>query len=876
MLRTIDTRSILLVFPFTDTNFYKGDQFEIYSKNFSIPFEVFIDDFLIKTVYPSMIKNYDVYHLEEIRLLVKQYFWKLKYHQKGTSISDYYLQHLSELAKVFLTHRNGQISLKYWESAENNGHESKLLGPYSGVYKIAIWNSLNRVFTTDLLAIIYLINHGMDEEYNLKSFSLGISIADTQLEQILNKGLAETHLHFNAAGNFDHSWQLLMSNKRVKDEVFDSFYLDNDIIINIKSLSIIRIIMALYLNDSFNSPSICFKQYLNSIDFNINNTVTLLDLFETMASGASLEGMVSTQELSMKFEELKFKLDLKSKDLKCNDINCNFGQQDVIHKLLMTYGEYNTVERVFLLKCIKYLYKYSENNTFFQKIFWQYIRLKNTLFQTHVQRNNVRGLEYFSNHFNRATGVRLENEVQRMNLLLNYQATNRYLRKLEIRMSVGKGKSIESKRKSLAEKIKHFFKAYLQLIKQCEFDNTNAPAIGIIIHFIKGKEKKTENLYDTYCYYIGNYYQEMYAILELRQQIEGLSDYLVGIDAAGEEMLCEPWVFSNIFKKARDSKSQRLFYDSKYNHIIQNLGLTYHVGEDFRHILTGLRWIDEVVEHFQYHAGDRLGHAIALGIIIDRWVSENPVIILPRIEHLENMLWIWEVLRKGRCTTITDIPFIEYEIINHAQEIIGNVNSITIQDLLYIYKSKFSILEYNYESNKVVPNYKVGKGKELLKKFFECDKTYQKMMEPIQIKLTELEINLIKEMQKMLIQDISKKGIVIETNPSSNTAINKSGSIFDHYIQHLNPIKREVGQFDLQVSINTDDPIVFNTNINNEFAYIFFALQEKGYSREELIRWIDQIREHGLQSSFIRTRELSNKDRIDEIEEILIKLNEKY
>ena len=43
---------------------------------------------------------------------------------------------------------------------------------------------------------------------------------------------------------------------------------------------------------------------------------------------------------------------------------------------------------------------------------------------------------------------------------------------------------------------------------------------------------------------------------------------------------------------------------------IQNMGFTYHVGEDFRHIASGLRHVDEVIENFHYKAGDRLGHAI--------------------------------------------------------------------------------------------------------------------------------------------------------------------------------------------------------------------------------------------------------------------------
>ena len=60
------------------------------------------------------------------------------------------------------------------------------------------------------------------------------------------------------------------------------------------------------------------------------------------------------------------------------------------------------------------------------------------------------------------------------------------------------------------------------------------------------------------------------------------------------------------------------------------------------------------------------------------------------------------------------------------------------------------------------------------------------------------------------------------------------------------------------VSINSDDPLIFNTNCENELAYMYHALLEKGYSRERVIAWIEKIREYGINSSFVkevRTRE---------------------
>lgn len=59
----------------------------------------------------------------------------------------------------------------------------------------------------------------------------------------------------------------------------------------------------------------------------------------------------------------------------------------------------------------------------------------------------------------------------------------------------------------------------------------------------------------------------------------------------------------------------------------------------------------------------------------------------------------------------------------------------------------------------------------------------------------------------------------------------------------------------LIVCVNSDDPAVFNTNVSNELAYIYYGMLEKNISREAALRWMDQIRKNGMDSSFIRRQE---------------------
>ncbi|PFL13994.1 hypothetical protein COJ07_29160 [Bacillus cereus] len=148
----------------------------------------------------------------------------------------------------------------------------------------------------------------------------------------------------------------------------------------------------------------------------------------------------------------------------------------------------------------------------------------------------------------------------------------------------------------------------------------------------------------------------------------------------------------------------------------------------------------------------------------------------------------------------------------------------------------------------------------------------ENLNKPIQVEINDEEISIITTLQNYIKKKISKEGIVVETIPSSNIAIGELEHIFEHYIHNLNPVNSESDS--IKVTINTDDPIVFNTNISNEYAYIFYSLIEKGFSREQSILWIDKIRNNGMTSSFIETENLDNYTLMTQIRSILEFLNE--
>ena len=136
-----------------------------------------------------------------------------------------------------------------------------------------------------------------------------------------------------------------------------------------------------------------------------------------------------------------------------------------------------------------------------------------------------------------------------------------------------------------------------------------------------------------------------------------------------------------------------------------------------------------------------------------------------------------------------------------------------------------------------------------------------------EFKVSGTYIKAVEQVQKALQWEISRRGIGIETNPSSNYMI----GTFKRYAKH--PIIRfynkglvlnnsEVSKCpQIWVSINTDDQGVFNIKLENEYALLARALEmetdEYGkpiYSKTMIYDWLDEIRRMGIRQSFLESK----------------------
>ncbi|AOI68438.1 hypothetical protein [Burkholderia ubonensis] len=122
------------------------------------------------------------------------------------------------------------------------------------------------------------------------------------------------------------------------------------------------------------------------------------------------------------------------------------------------------------------------------------------------------------------------------------------------------------------------------------------------------------------------------------------AQFVRGLDVAGDETQWPISTFAPMLRWLRedDPTPTRTLMPTAQGIRIYNpsaLHLSIHAGEDYTHPLSGLRHVDETVEFCEMRDGDRLGHALALGIAPDEWLRHHGDVMLSVDEHVDNLVW---------------------------------------------------------------------------------------------------------------------------------------------------------------------------------------------------------------------------------------------
>lgn len=891
-----------------------------------------------KALVNSLINEIQPDRLGELGELIEKFYPSSELtdhleHISEDSLEGYYFNVLLNLSTEFITLRDGKTSIKMWETT---GSEDEFFPDSSGLYKVELWSEISRVITPDVLIAGYYVRCGIKDIEYLRRLPDNIFLSDNIFSQISRKGLAETHLHLSAGMSYLSVWEAVTdpSAQRRTSRKGTSIYqkkqrheqeTHSELII----AGWLRLMMAKYLEACQNKlvAEDILPFYLHD-DMKRHNKTLEQEVLEYVLEGRGNESNTISNLLQKSASCSSILMDRYAVMPNTSDI-------DVLARGL--YSRYRTLQTApeilllfFALDHIRHFPSHSE----FQHVFLCYLRIKNAYFSHKLQSTGMSGLTFFREYFAEATSslvIRTDEDSKKRQLAYQAAFRNQFhcadLVKLEVKVAPPAPTSRQANngageyRLALTEQITEIMTAYLSVLQEANnlrMQKQQVPTLGIIYHLIRGNMHR---LPGDMCWAVETSAGPGDVISTIRRQstafVEGLqyllrkvpylSEYIVGLDVASEELYAEPWVYAPVYRRARNRYcTYPIQLDT--GDYMQNIGFTYHVGEDYHHVISGLRHIDEVLTYFGYKAGDRLGHGMALQVDLPEWAHNNEVTLLPTMEYLENLLWIWSLCSEDSANLLQYLPGLEKEIMELATKLYSNVKGLSPRVLWSAYRLKFQTLSDDFcrqmemmylrpsedasfspmsyqlpmQRSFCVRNWRdtqdgnchlpwdtnVWDAEKLLLTHY-CPAYERCYRKPYFAFTDQKKLALYQAVQLYMREKVQKMGIYIETNPTSNLLIGDIRSLQEYPIDTLNNrFLQEPSSATVLISVNSDDPLIFNTNIENELALVYHMLLYRNIDRERVINWIDKVRKYGLNSSFIRkTKDL--KTQVSQIKEII-------
>lgn len=378
-----------------------------------------------------------------------------------------------------------------------------------------------------------------------------------------------------------------------------------------------------------------------------------------------------------------------------------------------------------------------------------------------------------------------------------------------------------------------------------------------------------------------------------------LAQWLRGLDVAGNENHHPIEVFAPVLRWLRQQGWQKTSF------IWQKLRkpfLSVHAGEDFTHLLTGMRRIDETVRFCDMTSGDRLGHALALGLNPKRWAQRQASFYLTRGEYLDNLVWCHHYaleLTPHYPQAHAMASWLERSIQQQADKLYSGLAWTTELlfeawrlrrncPLSFQWDKKARGLMQAGEIGLWLPDFVVGPRQPsdeaiaLWKRYACADWLDQQTKDGLRfdesllfvyddnaryrddesvVVITPQELELYEMIQDYLMTRYDYKGIVIEACPSSNVYIAQLEGYHEHPVFRWFPPKtstlkkgKKHNRFGIRngpvkVCVNTDDPGVFPTDLPNEHrALKEAACQYHGACQEDAERWSERLRQIGVEA----------------------------
>lgn len=383
----------------------------------------------------------------------------------------------------------------------------------------------------------------------------------------------------------------------------------------------------------------------------------------------------------------------------------------------------------------------------------------------------------------------------------------------------------------------------------------NPLQLALVCHFIKKPWREADQCYGPYRYLslVKGLRREAHALLRLLQRYPKLKRWVRGVDAAANELHAPPEYFAPVF---------RLCHSQGVTH------KTVHAGEDFPHLLSGMRYMLEALELLNLQSGDRLGHGTAMGIDPQLWLSRMPgTIIISRGDWFLSALAAWRLLNLNPGGLETVAHKLTAELGRLSVELFGkHLNPYLCEQVMAL--RTLSLLEvqrwldnekrlpialplndhWRKEMQEVDTRAKINEEVfDLYWRWQSDKKVWENSLTFIEVESAFLNATHYLLLQQTLMGIVRDRGVVIETLPSSNVRISQYKNFSEHHALRWMKAPQAVkpNDPDILVSLGSDDPGIFATDIETEFHHLFYALKRSGLNETEALHRVAELNERG-------------------------------
>lgn len=331
----------------------------------------------------------------------------------------------------------------------------------------------------------------------------------------------------------------------------------------------------------------------------------------------------------------------------------------------------------------------------------------------------------------------------------------------------------------------------------------------------------------------------------LRQRPEVLR-WFRALDVAGNEREGPLWLYAPTIRKLRET-SRRVAERSGGR--LSPLRATIHAGEDFDHLASGLRAVHEPLAWRLLERGDRLGHALALGLDVDGWARASAGVLMRPWERLLDLGWMEDARRRFGLPFNADWTV---EVEREARELLLRLrargwdehapDALCWARLLWRWLPSHDARAFRGAARGSVEGW-------FARFLAEPDIQHDVFSRDHRVD-TRCDLRLLRELQHRLGTFVADSGLAIEVCPSSNLIVGGLGHVLEQPLFRMRPVSQRQ-RWTQAVAIASDDPLTFSTRLADEFAYAWAGLtvaarQPAHYARE----WLEDAAANSMRVRF--------------------------